>query len=137
MADSWDLETELNAEGGLSLDMARTATILRWMWHGDLRPLAAAIMEGHAFDEAVLIALALMILDSDQQPYRVETKQRKPRGRPKDMGKFARDYFAAAAYKKNVSRRKSEETFNEIANAIGRSDRTVRQALTWRRKSDK
>jgi len=43
--------------------------ILRWMYlKGDLRPLADVILKGHEIDEAVLNALALMILEDDAVP---------------------------------------------------------------------
>jgi hypothetical protein len=57
----WDVEIALYVERGADPHKARTATIIRWLQCGDLRPLEAAIVEGHQIDQGVLNLLADMI----------------------------------------------------------------------------
>jgi hypothetical protein len=126
--EPWEIETAfyINARG-IDPDKARIFTIIRWMWNGDLRPLEAAIVEGHELDPAVLNTLADLISNGrlQVQPLR--------RGRPKKPELFARKVAAALAYESESG--KSDEAFNRIAKAIGTSDRTVRQAVTALRKA--
>src|SRR5262245_52488001 len=92
MAREWETEAEFYIQRfGIDIDKARTFTILRWMHHGDLRPLAAAIAEGHKLHEAVLNKLADMI-----QNDRIKVSGK--RGHPKSPEVFARDLIAAQSY---------------------------------------
>jgi hypothetical protein len=126
----WDVEVAFYTnKRGIDHDKARTFTIIRWMYHGDLRPLAAAIAEGFTLDQAVLNLLARMIIDG-----RLTIAPRQ-RGRPRKPELFARDVVAALAYEAHPGN--SEEAFEEIAKAIGVSDRTVRQAFTAYRKAQR
>jgi hypothetical protein len=104
--------------------------IFRWLWHGDLRPLVAAIDEGRQLPQAVLNLLANLIDEG-----RVTIKPRK-RGAPKKPDKDARNIVAALAYENHPGN--SDEAFAEIADAIGISEKSVRQAVTaWRKRKRK
>ena len=102
-------------------EKARILTILRWMYHGDFRPLAAAIREGHVLDEAVLNLLAEMISED-----RLKLVPHKGRGHPKVPAIFARNTVLALAYEKERYKRPSDEAFEKIAAALGTSPQTVR-----------
>jgi hypothetical protein len=126
----WDIEEAFYINHRrINPDNARTFVILRWLWHGDLRPLVAAIDEGRRLDQAVLNLLANLIDEG-----RVTIKPRK-RGSPKKADKAARDIVAALAYEAHPGN--SKEAFAEIADAIGMSEQSVRQAVTAWRKSNK
>src|SRR5215831_19349123 len=91
--DLWDVEVGYwIGNKGIDPNKARAFVIIRWMYNGDLRPLAAAIWKGQPLDQAVLNTLAKLIDDG-----RLTVK--KPRhGRPKPPDKFARDILAAIIY---------------------------------------
>lgn len=126
----WDIEEAFYINhGGVDPDKARTVVIFRWLWHGDLRPLAAAFDEGRQLPQAVLNLLHDMILEG-----RLTVTPRR-RGSPKKPDKAARNIVAALAYENHPG--KSKEAFAEIADAIGMSEQTVRQAVTAWRKSNK
>jgi hypothetical protein len=126
----WDIEEAFYINHrGINPDTAHTFVILRWLWHGDLRPLVAAIDEGHQLDKAVLNLLANLIDEG-----RVTIKPRK-RGAPKKPDKAARNIVAALAYENHPGN--SKEAFAEIADAIGMSENSVAQAVTAWRKSNK
>jgi hypothetical protein len=122
----WDIEEAFYINHrGVDPEKARIFVILRWLSLGDLRPLAAAIDEGHQLDQAVLNLLANLIDEG-----RITIKPRK-RGAPKKPDKTARDIVAALAYENHPGN--SDEAFAEIADAIGMSEQSVRQAVTaWR-----
>src|SRR5262245_48426130 len=84
---------------GFDPEKVRIAVILRWMYHGNLEPLAAEIKAGRPLDEAVLNMLMLMIVDDFEwrPPFQIVTRPRK-RGRPKDPAKFIRDKMASLLY---------------------------------------
>ncbi len=136
MDEPWEVDIAVLINRGIDPEKARTVTILRWMWNGNLDPLAAAILQGHVISEDVLGTFALMILDSKAYPYRIEAKRVDGRGRkgpPRKMEKFARDYIASLMYEKTTTPKKSDQTFKDIADGLiggSRSDRTVRQAYT-------
>jgi hypothetical protein len=127
----WEIEAAFYVNYlGNDPDKARTAVIFRWMWHGDYRPLAWAIDEGHPLGQAVLNLLAEQIAED-----RLRLKARK-HNRPKDPSKPARTIVAALAYKAHTG--KSDEAFAEVAEAIGVSEATIRQAVTaWHKRSNK
>jgi hypothetical protein len=148
MTEPWDVEATVTAESsGCTLDLARTGTILRWMYFGDLRPLAAAILEGRPLDQSVLKLLAYMVADDNkkfvslkdpadvfQTPYRLHAKPRHgKKGRPKEPKNFARDFVLAKLYEARVEPRKSRQVFEEIAAETGMDDRLVRLARTKHR----
>lgn len=119
----WEIAYLINVKD-IDPDKARLVVIARWAWNGDLRPLRAAIHEGH--NEIVLDIVATMIAEG-----RLIVK--KPPRRPNSPDKDARDIVAALLYE-NSSTEKSEEAFNEIANALCMSHQSVRQAVTrWRK----
>jgi hypothetical protein len=102
----WDIEEAFYINHrGVDPDMARTIVVFRWLWHGDLRPLAAAINEGHQLEQAVLNLLANLIGED-----RVTIKPRK-RGSPRKPDKSARNIVAALAYENHSG--KSKEAFAE------------------------
>jgi hypothetical protein len=130
--DEWEAEFAFYVNHkGFDHDKALTWVILRWLWHGDLRPLSWAIWQGYGLDEAVLNALAIEI-DAGRlaaKPY-VKTNSR-----PKDPAKFIRDYIAAEGYNIFIRAGKSsEEAFVEVADYLSTSPETVRRAVTERRK---
>src|SRR5262249_8645629 len=137
----WVSEAEVIAtRSNVSLELARTFVILRWMYlKGDLRPLADAIIERHEIDEAVLNCLAAMIFDDkalpngmkDISPYRLESKRRfGKKGRPKEPGKSVPDFALAEKYKALFTPGKSNEAFDAVAEEFRVSNYTVRHART-------
>jgi len=131
---AWEIEIAYYIEKkGADPEIARAFTVLRWMALGDLRPLAHEIDAGRTLDQAVLNILATMILDDKDlgQCFRIVTQARKP-GRPKDPSKFARDYISTLGYAGLDGT--SEEKFEHLADVIGRSQKSVRAAVTrWRK----
>jgi hypothetical protein len=100
------------------------------MYHGDFRPLAAAIRDSSAIDDAVLGLLARMIDDGrlSAKPYRS--------GRRRSPANFARDLRAALLYESRTDR--SDAAFQRIADTLGMSHQSVRQAVTrWRKANAK
>src|SRR5262249_35459200 len=90
----WEIEIAFYTnKRGIDPEKARTFTILRWMYLGDFRPLAAAIDEGHVLDFAVLNCLAGLILDG-----RLKLTPSKGRGHPKAPETFARSVVSSLAY---------------------------------------
>ena len=133
----WNHEIEFYVSEGSTLDDARTFTILRWMWEGDLRPLQYAINEGWKLDDAVLLMLADLISDKPiSHPftarYQIKATQRTKQGRKKSPEKLGRDYELGTLYEQRGI--DSEPAFEAMAKAIGVSPKTVRQAVTsWRK----
>src|SRR5262249_22429563 len=126
--DPWDVEVAyFIGKKGIDPNKARTFVIIRWMYHGDLRPLAAAIWKGHPLDQDVLNWLAKLI---DDGRLTVKTPRH---GRPKPPDKFGRDILAALFYE-NRTTNNSENAFREIADAFGTSHQSIRHAVTrWRK----
>jgi len=124
----WDMEIALLTEIDIPLDEARNETIIRWMEMGDLHPLAAAITEGYASDE-VFKRLAELIASGAQLTLP------RPRGKPKQAAKAARDLIFWLMY--NPRSKRSDDVFREIAAKFGVSEQTVRQAVTKFRKPPK
>lgn len=120
----WEIAYLINVKG-IDPDTARLLVTARWAWNGDLRPLRAAIHQGH--NEIVLNIVATMIAEG-----RLIVKH--PRNRPKSPDKDARDIVAALLYE-NRTTENSEKAFNEIANALCMSHQSVRQAVTRSRKA--
>jgi hypothetical protein len=128
--DPWDTEIAHYVNDGSELHMARTFAILRWMYHGDFRPLAAAIKDGSAIDDAVLGLLARMIDEG-----RLTAKPSR-RGRPQRPDKFPRDLYAALLYESLNEKKNSEAGFQYVADTVGMSHQSVRQAVTRLRKAN-
>jgi hypothetical protein len=129
----WDLEIEdwIN-HCGLHPNDARAWTILRWMYWGNLRPLAAAIRARQPLNDVVLGTLAEMI-DEDRL-------RAKPHGRgaPFRPGKSTRDSIAAAFRERLVSQGKTPAEADRLTAAlIRRSEESVRKAVTRSRSSGK
>jgi len=126
----WDFETQFYVDDGANPGGARIAVILKWMSQGDLRPLAAAIKEGHHIPKMVLGWLAYMI-DEGQ----VVVKAR-ARGRQRKLENGPRNLLAGLAYHHHSgSGLNSEKLFEAIAEVMGTSPESVRQAVTIYRKS--
>jgi len=136
--EPWEIEVAFYTDNlGLDPDEARTFTILRWLYHGDLRPLQAAIVEGRKIDGAVFVFLVDMISGDTRRlgrppPYCLKAVPLH-RGRPKKPELDARRIIAALAYERQTG--KSDEKFERVARAIGTSDRTVRREVTASRKA--
>jgi hypothetical protein len=119
----WDVETAYYVnERGFDEHKARTITIMRWLYNGDMRALAAAIDEGHEIDPAVLNVLSRLIASG-----RVSVKPKRG-GSPRKPERFGRNYAISLAYADHVGR--SDEAIDWIAGAVGMSEATVRQAIT-------
>jgi hypothetical protein len=134
----WNYEIEFYvSECGYTLNQARTFTILRWMWEGDLRPLQHAIMEKWELDDAVLLMLADMISDKPishpyMARYKIKAEQRTRSGRSKDPEEAGRAYMLGTIYDSREIG--SEPAFEAIAKHMGMSHQTVRNAVTaWRK----
>lgn len=141
MKEPWEIEAEsIATNNNVAPELARTFVLLRWMYFGDLRPLADAIMKEQSFDDAALISLALMIRDSEDLPFRIETKRRSGRrGRPKDPSKFIRYFQMSEGYNKLIAkygRGNSERVLDEVANSqsVIVSSSTVRKARQYRKR---
>jgi hypothetical protein len=114
---------------GVDPEEARIVTILRWTYHGDLRPLAEAISEEQVPKEALNLIYD-MIAEG-----RLRVVPRKHRGRPKSPAAWARRTGAASVYEQaRLSGFSSKEAFEQIAEAVGMSEQNLRQAVTaWRK----
>jgi hypothetical protein len=141
MKKPWDMEVEATVAGPnkIAPENARTFVIMRWMYMGDLRPLADAILVGHEIDQGTLNMLAAMVFDDDTlpaslkeiAPYRLEAKRRfGKKGRPRAPENFARNFAMAEKYKALVVPGASDNTFEAIANEFRTSVSTVRHART-------
>ena len=128
----WDWEIEyLTKLKQADPDKARSDVIVRWMELGNLRPLATAIAEGHPLSEDVLISLAGLILH-DRLTFKPD------RGRPKQANKDARDIVAWLLYVSSTyDEVASDDKFKLIAEELGVSEQSVRQAVTALRKSQR
>lgn len=127
----FELMVEAIAEGaprfGIRAD-PRVATIINWMQHGDLRPLAVEIAEGAVLDRAVGREL-MRLIDNGQ----VSVKQA-GRGARKQPNLLARDALMFLAYKEQRKSLGSEATLSKVANDFGIGIDTVRRAVREMRK---
>ncbi len=128
--DWWDDEIALHIKRGIDPEKARIFTIMRWMYHGDFRPLAEAIRDGQVLDDAILGLLAQLIDEG-----RLKLAHAK-RHRPKSPMAQARRIAAATLYQDALSAGYSSgEAFEKLAAALGMSEQNIRQAVTALRKS--
>jgi hypothetical protein len=134
----WDVEIEFYIkERGVDPDKARMAVILRWMGHGDFRPLIDAIDRGHIDRPVlrpVLTVLVGMLEGNKSLPVHLKPLLRR-RGRAVCPENWIRNLTAARAYE--AADGKSDDVFADLAKTYGKSDRTIRRALTASRKSAK
>jgi hypothetical protein len=122
----WEVHYLINVKG-IYPDTARLFVIARWAWNGDLRPLRAAIHQGH--NEIVLDIVATMIAEG-----RLIVKK----GRRSSPDKDARHIVAALLYENRTTAEKSEKAFAEIADILCMSHQSVRAAVTqWRKANAK
>jgi len=122
----WEVEIAFFIdECGLPPLDARSFTICRWMWNGDLRPLAASLEAG-PLDAPVAAMLARLIRED-----RLQVRGKRGAGRKPE--RTGRDIIAALEYEQHPC--KSDEAFSEIAEALGVSEQTIRNAVTkWRKR---
>jgi hypothetical protein len=130
-ANPWDIEIARAVKRGIDPQKVRTFTIFQWMLHGDFRPLITAIRDNQQIDHTLLNEfVAYMALEG-----RLTVKRH--RGRPRDPEAKIRDMIAAMAYDDAKGAKvNSEDRFKLIADAVGRGDKSVRRAVTARRKSN-
>ena len=130
----WDTEAQLHInEFGMDLATARTVVIVRWMLHGNFKPLIAAIHAGHNLDKVVLHMLASMLEGSELFSVHLQPVSR-GRGRVRAMRpeNTIRDFAIAQVYEATDGN--SDEVFAALSKVVGTSEKTVRQAVTARRK---
>jgi hypothetical protein len=129
--DEWDLEASFYINHrGIDPEKARLFVILRWMWHGNFKPLAAAIREGGPLDDAILSMLAKMI-DEDRLKLAHTGKHR-----PKDPASVIKGVLAALAYE-HSNQQSSDDRFRHVAEMLGMSEEAVRGHVTAWRKGQK
>jgi hypothetical protein len=98
---------------------------------GDFRPLAAAIREGGALDDAILGMLAKMIDDG-----RLKLDRKGKGHRPKDPATMIKGIVAGLAYDHgNVAN--SDERFRRVAEMLVMGEKTVRGHVTAWEKAKK
>jgi hypothetical protein len=118
----WDIETSHfihHTEADPA--MARAWTIFRWMYFGDLHPLAAAIREDGALDKFVLVKLADMIDEGH-----ITAKRRTPF----HPATSTREEVARIIYDYQITEGKTPtEAVQLTARMIGRGEEYVRAAL--------
>jgi hypothetical protein len=135
----WEIEVAHWTNEGMDPDTARAFTISRWLYHGDLRPLEAAIVERREIHPAVLILLADMISGGTSRfgkppPHRLKVEKHR-RGPSKKPELFARGLVVAREYERHAGN--SDEEFERIAKELGIGPRTARQHVTASRKAGK
>jgi hypothetical protein len=103
------------------------------MLHGNFKPLIAAIHAGHNLDKVVLHMLASMLEGSELFSVHLQPVSR-GRGRVRAMRpeNTVRDFVIAQVYEATDG--SSDEVFAALAKVVGTSEKTVRQAVTARRK---
>ena len=112
----------------------QTRTILTWMERGDLRPLADVITDGHRPEPVVLHCLAGMIFKRTLEVKR----QRHRRGRPKLLGKSARDIARALYYAEDKAKSGHVDAVQKTADKFRVSEKTVLRAIThWHQADNK
>jgi hypothetical protein len=129
LIDPWEIEISDAIEHGAKPDVARAFTVIRWAYHGDLRPLSAAL-KSDPVDDAVLAFLGDMI-----DKGRLQMKPRS--GHPVNPEVVARDILVATAYEAKDEDEKSGDAIKRLADAMAMSTQSVRQAITAKRKFDK
>jgi hypothetical protein len=126
----WNDEIAFYIEkSGVDPEEARIITILRWMYHGDFRPLAEAISEEQVPKEALNLLYDMIVQG------RLKVAHRKYRGRPPSLEARARRIGVARVYEEaRLSGFSSEAAFEQIAEAVGMSEQNLRQAVSaWRK----
>ena len=133
----WDTEIDLLvSRDGFDLETARYFTIMRYMSDGNLLPLVAAIFRGQPVDSN-LFDLAVMIFNGEVVA-KGRIVVRRPRGRPKQSDKSARDWMMARRFeelRKNLPFNKALLKVVDPYKML--SVETVRKAVTTRRNNEK
>jgi hypothetical protein len=126
----WDIEIayyiqELKAEPA----EARALAVIRWMFQGNLHPLADALRD-EPINPAILYELVRMI-NEDRLVVR-----RRGRSRPLDPAKHARNLAAIMLHEARGDLQiKSAEAVDAIAKGLGMDHELVRQVIRRRRKN--
>jgi hypothetical protein len=118
----------------LDPNTARFVTIITSMYKGDLRPLAAAILEGRPVDPTVLYNLAIMI-NEGLVIAKGRTAVRRPRGRPKQTDKSVRERMMAKLYVELAKNLPSVDAFRQAAKAFKTTEDIVRKAVASQRQT--
>jgi hypothetical protein len=126
--EPWEIDIAHLMERGMEHEDARAFTIIRWAHHGDLRPLARALLSG-PLDKAVTGFLVDMI---QKDKLRVVHRRRGP---PKKPEAFAKNLVAALAYEDKDAAEGSDAAIERIAATLGMSHQSVRQAITRKRRT--
>jgi hypothetical protein len=135
--NSWDTEIDLLVNRrGFDLETARYFTIMKYMHDGDLRPLAAAILTGQQVDSNVY-DLAMMIC-SGEVVAKGRIVIRRPRGRPKQSDKSARDWIMAQRFEKLRQNLPFDKALLKVVDPFKTlSVEAVRKAVTTQRNNDR
>jgi hypothetical protein len=118
---------------GVDLKTAQTATILTWLYHGDLRPLADVVTDGQPLDPKVLHCLASMI-----NKRTLIAKRLRGRGAPTKPDKSARDVALALFYEDQKAKLGSADALLKAADEFRVSEETARRAIRhWHKLQNK
>jgi len=144
----WDVEAErVQQERNILLGDARDRVAYDWLKNGDVRPLAAWLLNGYEPGYLVRRALGWMLLAEhnaenlpkriDDLPFQLVAKSRHCKGRPPDRAKKTRDQLLADNVHKLMSEMSYdaaiETVFEEIRKTAGRIGRqTIRDAYDQR-----
>jgi len=124
----FELSVEAFAEGarllGLRID-PRSAVIVNWMRHGDLRPLAAEIAEGMTLNMGVGLALADLIAQG-RLTVKNAAGRRGAAQQPRLFARNARIFLAFFELRQSVG---YEDALNKTASDFHVSPETVRKAV--------
>jgi hypothetical protein len=128
-AGPWDYEIDaLRVEQAMDLYKAKCLVVMKWMVAGDFRPLLASIKK-----EGVLrgpaLGLLVRMLETGELTFR-----EKGRGRRPDPEAAVRNRLVADVYE-DFPEVGSGDRFKAIGSVAAVSEKTVRQAVTSRRKS--
>jgi hypothetical protein len=118
----------------LDPNTARFVTIITSMYKGDLRPLAAAILEGRPVDPTVLYNLAIMI-NEGLVIAKGRTAVGRPRGRAEQTEKSVRDRMMVKLYVELAKNLPSADAFRKAANAFKTTEASVRKAVASQRQT--
>jgi hypothetical protein len=122
----WEIEEAYFVqERGVDPGIAHSIVVHRWIWHGNYKPLAAAIRAGKKLNDAVLDLLAQQIEEGKL------TLRRQKGGRPRDLPAQIRNIRAALTYEAAPG----NATVAHLADVLNTSEETIRKAVTASRRS--
>lgn len=135
--EPWDWEMNLLHDQGMDPYKAECLVITKWMKAGNFKPMLASIRENKVLRGPALGLLVKMI-ESGQLTFK------KGRGRPPDPEAAVRNLLSADTYEDFLKeeqdflrdhRVNSEGLFRAIGSLGGRSEESIRQAVTAKRKA--